>query len=207
MEEYKKYNKRDWASDRTINDDDWESTEGFEFVEYNYDENSTERCDRCNHKVNHQFIIKHEKHGYKTVGSECLENLEAQSLIAAEKIGGLVKSLRRFLIKDNWTTGRTGKQELYYEARYVGSRLRIYPYSNTANFGWKKNGNSKCKKWDKQRLESKYLTGDLATDKELLFLILKGRLAETDIEKTVIRQLYTKAKNKYFKNKVIKHTL
>lgn len=142
----------------------------------------------CGNEIRYEHEIYHPDWGYKIVGSTCVEYLTQEDRWLSAEILKVFKNISKFVHESEWKTGLTINGKEFLGTTYKHHIIRIY--GKDKNYAIQiavKELGAKWHHW-KDLTYSKNKT--LIEAKEMAYTLLKMTIAETNSEKSILRNIY-----------------
>jgi len=145
----------------------------------------------CGTDIRYEHLIYHPKIGYITVGSTCVDYLTQEDQFLSETVLKIYKKITDFLDNSLWEQRVTKNGNKYFCTTHSHHQIRIYGDKNYYSFqiALKEKG----EKWFEFGEFIKTKNKTLYQVKELGFIVLKGKTAEDEMEKEILRNIYKNA--------------
>lgn len=151
-------------------------------------------CERkgCGAEIRYAHSTYHPKWGYMVVGSTCIEYLTQEDRLLSSGVIHLYKNISHFVHSSEWENGITKKGKGFISSIYKHHQIRIYGEEQAHSFqlALKEKG----VRW--HTFGEVILTKGKSTlaVKELAYVALRGTLSDSEEEKCLLRNLYSKLK-------------
>ncbi len=148
-------------------------------------------CERigCGHEIRHEHEIYNPEWGYKIVGSTCVEYLTDEDKWLSSEILKIFNNISKFVHDSIWEPGLTKSGKEFISTTYKHHQLRIYDNenNNSIQIALKAVG-EKWPVWNKPiYIKNKSRIQMI----EMVYIILKGTISESQAEKNILRNIYT----------------
>lgn len=142
----------------------------------------------CGNEIRYEHEIYHPDWGYKTVGSTCVEYLTEEDKWLSAEILKAFKNISKFIHDSVWETGFTKKGKEFIGTTYKHHILRIYGKDKNCSIqiAVKEIG----EKWHDWKNPIYLRNKSLIDAKEMVYVLLKGTIAEDKNEKNILRNIY-----------------
>lgn len=151
-------------------------------------------CERkgCGTEIRYEHLTYHPNWGYKIVGSTCVEHLTIEDQYLSGETLKLFRNISSFINKSVWEKRITKNLKNYIATTHAYHEVRIYGKENYYSFqiALKKKG----ERWFEFKGFIKTKNKNLDQVKELGYIVLKGLTTESEIEKKLLRNIYTRIK-------------
>ena len=151
-------------------------------------------CERknCETEIRYEHLTYHPNWGYKIVGSTCIEHLTQEDRLLSSKVIQVYKNISKFVHKSEWESGLTKKGNKYISCKHNHHTIRIYGAAH--NYSFQIVLKEKGEHWHNFGDFIPAKKKSLEEVKELAYIVLKGKISNSEKEKTLLRNLYREIK-------------